>query len=44
MVRALGRRQRGERAVVDVGGLRIGKAALMYQIFHHSAGEGKLVK
>jgi uncharacterized protein (DUF983 family) len=25
-------------------GLRIGKAALMYQIFHHSAGEGKLVK
>jgi uncharacterized protein (DUF983 family) len=25
-------------------GLRVGKAALMYQIFHHSAGEGKLVK
>ena len=25
-------------------GLRIGKAALMYQIFHHRAGEGKLIK
>ena len=25
-------------------GLRIGKAALMYQIFHHSAGEGRLSK
>jgi uncharacterized protein (DUF983 family) len=25
-------------------GLRIGKAALMYQIFHHRAGEGKLVE
>ena len=25
-------------------GLRIGKAALMYQIFHHRAGEGKLSK
>ena len=25
-------------------GLRIGKAALMYQIFHHQAGEGRLVK
>lgn len=25
-------------------GLRIGKAALMFQIFHHRAGEGKLVQ
>jgi uncharacterized protein (DUF983 family) len=30
--------------VLTLVGLRIGKAALMYQIFHHSAGEGKLVK
>ena len=25
-------------------GLRIGKAALMYQIYHHKAGEGRLSK
>lgn len=29
---------------LTLAGLRIGKAALMYQIFHHSAGEGKLVE
>ena len=27
---------------LTLGGLRLGKAALMYQIFHHRAGEGKL--
>ena len=30
--------------VLTLLGLRVGKAALMYQIFHHQAGEGKLVK
>ena len=29
---------------LTLAGLRLGKAALMYQIFHHRAGEGKLVK
>jgi len=29
---------------LTLAGLRIGKAALMYQIFHHRAGEGKLVE
>ena len=29
---------------LTLGGLRIGKAALMYQIFHHRAGEGRLSK
>jgi uncharacterized protein (DUF983 family) len=27
---------------LTLGGLRLGKAALMYQIFHHRAGEGKI--
>ena len=27
---------------LTVAGLRLGKAALLYQIFHHRAGEGKL--
>jgi len=27
---------------LTLAGLRIGKAALMYQIFHHRAGEGRL--
>ena len=30
--------------VLTLAGLRIGKAALMYQIFHHRAGEGRLTK
>ena len=29
---------------LTLGGLRIGKAALMYQIYHHRAGEGRLSK
>jgi uncharacterized protein (DUF983 family) len=29
---------------LTLAGLRIGKAALMYQIFHHHAGEGRLSK
>ena len=29
---------------LTLGGLRLGKAALMYQIFHHRAGEGRLSK
>ncbi len=29
---------------LTLAGLRIGKAALMYQIFHHRAGEGRLRK
>ena len=29
---------------LTLAGLRIGKAALMYQIFHHRAGEGRLSK
>ena len=29
---------------LTLAGLRLGKAALMYQIFHHRAGEGKLVE
>jgi uncharacterized protein (DUF983 family) len=29
---------------LTLAGLRIGKAALMYQIFHHRAGEGKLIE
>ena len=29
---------------LTLGGLRLGKAALMYQIYHHSAGEGRLSK
>jgi uncharacterized protein (DUF983 family) len=29
---------------LTLGGLRIGKAALMYQIFRHRAGEGRLSK
>ena len=29
---------------LTLAGLRIGKAALMFQIFHHRAGEGKLIK
>ena len=30
--------------LLTIGGLRLGKAALMYQIFHHRAGEGKVSK
>ena len=30
--------------VLTLGGLRLGKAALMYQIFHHRAGEGKMAE
>ena len=30
--------------VLTLGGLRLGKAALLYQIYHHSAGEGRLSK
>jgi len=26
---------------LTLAGLRIGKAALLYQIFHHRAGEGR---
>ena len=29
---------------MTLAGLRLGKAALMYQIFHHRAGEGRLSK
>jgi uncharacterized protein (DUF983 family) len=29
---------------LTLAGLRIGKAALIYQIFHHRAGEGRLQK
>ena len=29
---------------LTLAGLRLGKAALMYQIFHHRAGEGRLSK
>jgi len=29
---------------LTLAGLRIGKAALMFQIFHHRAGEGRLSK
>ena len=29
---------------LTLAGLRIGKAALMYQIYHHRAGEGRLSK
>ena len=29
---------------LTLAGLRLGKAALMYQIFRHRAGEGKLVE
>ena len=29
---------------LTVAGLRIGKAGLMYQIYHHRAGEGRLSK
>jgi len=29
---------------LTLAGLRLGKAALMYQIYHHSAGEGRLSK
>jgi len=29
---------------LTVVGLRIGKAGLMYQIYHHRAGEGRLSK
>jgi len=29
---------------LTLGGLRIGKAALVYQIFRHRAGEGKIVE
>jgi uncharacterized protein (DUF983 family) len=29
---------------LTLAGLRVGKAALMYQIFHHRAGEGRLSK
>jgi hypothetical protein len=27
---------------LTLAGLRLGKAALMYQIFHHRAGEGRI--
>ncbi|MCY7271321.1 MAG: DUF983 domain-containing protein [Sphingomonas bacterium] len=30
--------------VLTVGGLRIGKAALLYQAYRHWAGEGRIVK
>lgn len=30
--------------ILALGGLRLGKAAMLYQIFHHRAGEGKIVK
>jgi len=29
---------------LTLAGLRLGKAAMMYQIYHHSAGEGRLSK
>ena len=29
---------------LTLAGLRLGKAALIYQIYHHSAGEGRLSK
>ena len=29
---------------LTLAGLRLGKAALMYQIYHHKAGEGRLSK
>ncbi|MDQ3074974.1 MAG: DUF983 domain-containing protein [Pseudomonadota bacterium] len=29
---------------LTLAGLRIGKAAMMYQIYHHRAGEGRLSK
>jgi len=31
-------------AVLTIVGLRIAKAALLYQSFHHEAGEGRLVE